>query len=440
MKWFYRMSTWLLYGYVFLLPGQARWIWREASLGGWVWEYGRGSLYLTDFLWVALLLCAWCFPHTSVRMRQWWLALGALVIIAFGSVLASVHADTSWYAWLRLLQGISLIWIIYRLRFSWRGISIALIGAGVVQAGFGIWQFFFQEVMASTWLGMASHAPAILGDSVIETTAGRFLRAYGTLPHPNILGGFLAVCLVLLIPLLASVYRDWKYGWYGAIGVPASFVIILTGLLFTFSRSAWLGAGVAFVGMFVASLWQRDRLRMRLLCRAAVWGIAVIAVCWILIPEPFQTHLIDGGRLEQRSSDERMMGIRDSFEQLGQTWVAGTGIGASTYANFQERPTTQDGFAEPVHDIYLLVFVELGILGGMLFLWLLGLFITSFMHQLTRRPPVSDGYIAFAVAVACVLVIGLFEHFIWSLAFGGLLFWLLFGMWLKIETFGVVDK
>ena len=46
---------------------------------------------------------------------------------------------------------------------------------------------------------MAYHASNILGDSVIETSMGRFLRAYGPFDHPNILGGIMVLGIILVL-------------------------------------------------------------------------------------------------------------------------------------------------------------------------------------------------------------------------------------------------
>ena len=53
---------------------------------------------------------------------------------------------------------------------------------------------------------MAVHKAEELGTSVVETVGAdglgeRWLRAYGGLDHPNILGGILAVALLLFIIL-----------------------------------------------------------------------------------------------------------------------------------------------------------------------------------------------------------------------------------------------
>ncbi len=176
-----------LYLYVFLLPLQTRWIWREGFLSGQYWEYGSFSLYATDVLFILIVLARlFIFPkmRNSRSLSRMSVIIGAFFLISCASTFWSVNNTVSWFALSRLLMGTLLFWLLVCSKLRWERINTALVGTGVIQAILGIYQFFTQQVVANKYFGMAAHSPEVLGDSVIETVGGRFLRAYGSFPHP----------------------------------------------------------------------------------------------------------------------------------------------------------------------------------------------------------------------------------------------------------------
>jgi hypothetical protein len=304
----------------------------------------------------------------------------------------------------------------------------------------GIYQFFSQQITANKWLGLAAHAPDVLGDSVVETVSGRFLRAYGSLPSPNILGGFLVVCLIFLIGLIFYVYRQRPVRTWAVIALTATFVIIFQGLIFTFSRSAWLALAVVVAGMLVLFFWQGDQFRLRVLTRVLVWICLLIIFSVVLIPDVWQTRLVSGGRLENKSFTERSAGLDDSIEIISQNWTHGTGLGTYTQALRNLWPNKESWDYQPVHIVYFLVAAEVGLFGLALLLLIIFEFFRKTLARFKHRHAwfVSEGFLVTSFSFMALLIISLFDHYLWSLAFGLILFWLIFGLWLKHESEGLV--
>src|SRR5205085_1603672 len=99
----------------------------------------------------------------------------------------------------------------------------------------------------------ALSARVALAPSLAAGLAGQLvLRAFGTFPHPNILGGYLALALVCL-PMLWNAWRGGRWPLWGAAALLAG------GLLATFSRAGWLAALVGLGAWWVASGKWRSR-------------------------------------------------------------------------------------------------------------------------------------------------------------------------------------
>jgi hypothetical protein len=78
---------------------------------------------------------------------------------------------------------------------------------------------------------------------------------------------------------------------------------------------------------------------------------------------------------------------------------------------------------EPVHNVGLLAAGELGLAGGLLCL-LAGFLLLSELRRALRLEA-----IALSAAVAALLVLGVFDHYLWSLAPGRALAGMILGVW-----------
>ncbi len=403
------------YLFLVLLPWQTRWIIKQGMLAGCTWEYGTVSLYAFDIVLILLLIFA-LFSRIRPRAvaKSFRLALLVFFIAAFLSVVYAKDQQIAWYGVLRLAEGISLVWLITRTPFHKIRIAAALVISASIQSVFAIYQFFSQSSPAFKWLGLSEQAPGILGASVVQTTAGRFLRSQGSLPHPNMLGAFLAIALVILLWAYCNTYANRRLR---AVFLGAT-VLCTAGLLFSFSRSAWLALASSLAIFFLIALWQRRR---ELLVPAAKYIIVIVITALALIvkvPEPFTTRLVAQERLEQKSTTERIAGLEDSLTLIKKHWLTGVGMGNYTYAVYSELDRDRDPWEyQPVHNLFLLIATELGVFGLAVFLVLLGEILRSI---LIKAPPRSIWH---ATLFLAILVIVSLDHFFWTLAFGTLLFW-----------------
>lgn len=402
-----KIINWGFYLFVFLLPWQTRWMFKPGELNGGFWEYGTFSLYATDIFLLALLLLFifWQIdktkPPAKIKISKLNFSLLALLAAAFLSTFWASSPPLAWYNFFKLAEGLLLVWLLSVGRFSSRNIILSLVLGAIVQSFLAIWQFLSQMTFANKWLGLALQAPGNLGVSVIETASERWLRAYGALPHPNILAGLLVVCLLLLI----------TQNHYHKLFVLFSWIIIATALFFTFSRGA-------VIGLLAGLLFYLKKAPVFILLFIVVFGSLAF-----IFQEPFLARLNGEERLEIKSINERLTYYQQAGQLIKKNWYRGVGIGNYTLAVKEQVEKNLKSYEyQPVHNVYFLVLCELSIFGLIIFLYLIYQLLFVYRHS-----PLLPIFIA-------VLVIMLFDHYFWTLNFGVLLFWLVAGLVKKERT------
>lgn len=288
---------------------------------------------------------------------------------------------------------------------------------------------------------MAGHNPSVLGDFVIETSSGRWLRAYGALPHPNMLAGWLAVCLVIFLGFFLLRKKEGHPNFLFATGAMLVIIINFIGLILTFSRSVWLAFALIMILMMTWVIRQKDRYRTRVLAAVIATMLLVVMASYFMMPSLWQTR-VSGGRLEAKSATERLTQFQQVRAVITDFWYQGAGLNAYTAALYNRDTTHPVWEYQPVHNIYLLVIAEAGIFGGLIFLLIVGRFLVAAFSEFFRPNPEWRWPIVSSLAFVAVLAIGLFDHYLWSLSFGVMLFWLLFGLWENAVINGnlTVDK
>lgn len=269
------------------------------------------------------------------------------------------------------------------------GIAILLINI-LIQGALGVSQFKQGSSIGLSFLGESEIVSGMMGSSFVELSGKVFLRAYGTFPHPNVLGGFLILGMFLGI----YIYRKRK-------GAGISLMIIsLFPIILTFSRISILLAVVILLG-FVAKEFVLKRRKVLL----------STSFYPLLLMERFM-NLFNSG---DRSWSERLDLIKASFKVIKQNWLIG--IGGGNFVNGMEGfvPRTSRGIllTQPVHNIFLLYLSEFGILGFLLIFYVLFYTIINDMRKISFYG---------GLILLTIVVIGLFDHYLFSLSQGMVIF------------------
>jgi hypothetical protein len=242
----------------------------------------------------------------------------------------------------------------------WIVVSIILI-----QSIVGIGQFIWQRDLGLYYLGEMPLDPEAKGISVVMRGSERWLRAYGLANHPNSLAGTLTP-LLLMLPVLGQQVSPRRQ-----LVSKLAFVIGFAALLTTLAR--WAIACFALGVSIHILAWLLQSLKRRRWTSLPSGLAAPIAL--VLVTVGFLAVYGDAvvGRvaeldtpIESRSLWERERDTDISLQLIADHPLNGVGVG-----NYVAAAREYDPWAEPVHNMPLLLGAEVGLGGLIVWLWLL---------------------------------------------------------------------
>ncbi len=446
----------IFYLFIFLLPWQTRWIWHLGKLGNGESQYLTYSLYGTEILFwlIGILAVIYLVKNKNkelntinYRVRDFYVLFFLFfLIIILGFIWGGDKQAILYYLW-KFFEGFLLLLFVINFKISFFNTAGAFVLAGLGQSILALYQFFTQQVFASKWLGMAAQIPAVGGTCVVESDCFRWLRAYGSLPHPNVLGGFLAMALIFLFILLILAKHKWEkmFLW---LCLP----VILAGLFFTFSKSAFLAlvVGVIFLGFFIfLSPAKKDK---NIFTEILMICLITLSTLTIFYSDPLITRLQGETRLEVKSAQERIAYFEESKKLLEKNWLSGVGLGNFVLSDYMQSEIKQPSYDyQPVHNVFFLAAVELGVWGFLILVLIVAEILRRIYNykidynfslmDVFSKFKIDDNYdlyrekfywfLSTTAVFFALLVIMIFDHYLWTLYFGIILWWLGLGLWLK---------
>lgn len=425
--------------FLFLLPWQTIWITKEQFLNGSKWEYGTLGLYANEIL---LFFCAGIFCidlWRKIRERKIngsfsfsWTAdrrfiLSSTIFIAytFCSIIWAPDQLLAWQHAIWFMEAFLLFFMLNAQPISYllSPIIYSFIAGSAIQSILGIWQFLSQSTFASTALGLSMHRAAEAGTSIISTILdGRWLRAYGSFPHPNMLGGYLVIAIIIT-DIIFHKHAQTKSYRLSTIGYQFISLLQLTALFFTFSRSAWLAAAIWMIG---SSIKYHVACTTKYLLSFIIYRLSLIIILTTIFSPLVFTRFSYSTTNETRSLGERAVGYNESLRIIKQHPLLGVGAGNYTAVLNKQNPSLPGYFYQPVHNVPLLFLSELGIIGLILLSLAIYFLISYLLSQKTTLIAQSVPYIG----LISLLPLIIFDHYLFS-SYSGLL---LTGIFLSFLT------
>jgi len=424
MKKLRQALCWIISAFVFLIPLQTRLIYKQGILNNSVWEYGTFSLYATELLFLIILIMTLVYVALLIKnniatfngkLLRLVLPLAITIIIGLNVFLAQ-NQSVALYKLSQLIEAVALFFIILIIKPSFQKVSWAIVLSGLLQGILTIEQFVNQKIVANKWFGLAAQSPETLGTPVVQLAETRWLRTFGTFPHPNMLAGFLVIGLILIIGLYANANREKIKKYLSLI-----FVINSVALFTTLSRSAIIT--MFFSIIIFAFLSRKNQLLNKTLTRFALILIFIAIIFSASYPELIFTRTFSNNRVENISNVTRVEQYKEYWPMIKNNWLTGVGLGNYTGQLFNNNSTKEAWQYQPIHNTYLLLFAEIGIVGLSVIL----LFVFFFVIATPDRNPGEaistlrinpaawppERIIGFT-CLAGLAGLALFDHYLWS--------------------------
>jgi hypothetical protein len=419
------------YLYLLFIPIQTRiGYFVEQAYVSWYFNYHLTIfLYLSDIL---LFLCFTCWllfdPPKWAEInnkRLLWLILGFLAIISVSLLhVKQLHLGVfQVIKWLEALAILVYIVGVFKKRLDFR-ISLAVIGvAAVFQSLLGIAQFHMQHMIGLRWLGEYIAPMGTSGLATIDTASGKLIRAYGTMPHPNVLAAFL---IMGLAAVLYFVSRE-SNKLFAKIALAFSLLPITIGAFLTFSRVAWLAAIIIVCSHVVYNIWKKQKTPALIIISLIIVSCATIG-------------LLYHNELRARVSDPDTRSISDRyyFNHLGLELIKSQpllGVGVGNYVPaLQQRYQLEPWQYQPAHNIFIFIGAELGLIGLILFLAIL--FIIVYRLKNISLDPLSITLIGLGFVF---LFMGQLDHYFVTIQQGRLMFVTILGLLAALPNIYIYD-
>jgi O-antigen ligase len=438
------------------LPLPRHWILLDRRSFQVYYEFTSILFYLSDVAVILVLLTSAVWFWQERPAVRWGpaiitLPLALLPVVALATAPWAGDPVQAIYVTGRLVVLLAVYLAIVALRPSARVVQISLAASLMLQTAVAMAQFLIQRDLGWRQLGEIPLSPTPGLASIITAGDRVWLRGYGLTPHPNILGGILVTTLLaLVVPYLES--HDWRKVVWLTVLVGGG-----VGLVISFSRAAWLGgvvgSAVLFLGVLAYRPWRRQYARAILV--PAVVGLVVLAGFAFARRDLFVARLRPPTTYtEARSLDERRVLADASLDLIRRSPLTGVGAGNFSMAVVplvEDVPATTP---QPVHNLPLLLSAELGLAGGVLWVWLMlapvfvtvvGTWQAGWAIRLQRyllsglpRPYTNaerpDGKLSLWVlgltaGLVALAIIDLFDFYSWGWPQGRLLRWVFLALW-----------
>jgi O-antigen ligase len=316
--------------------------------------YVKPALGPWPLLLIGLGLAVRRLTNVAPRARLGALAAGVLLFGAtalIGALLA-FNPAAAWAKFWVVVGGLGLYggfaWTPARVRFGSRALDPVRLTLALLPAALAIY-----FLLTNDWARWAGKLPWL---NPLMAWLAAWQPQFSThVLHPNVAGGLLAA----LLPVQMAAVRRSRAGW-------ALIAVALIALLLTGSRGAW-GALVVALLAWGWWTWQADRSTPLTARRFGIVGmlllvVAAAALAWT----PLRISLIT-------ALAERLSLLRNSLDLALDTPFTGSGLASFQMAFSSYVLLLHVGHTIHSHNLLLNIWIEQGLPGLLVFLWLLAL-------------------------------------------------------------------
>ncbi len=271
-----------------------------------------------------------------------------------------------------------------------------LLYALALQAILVVFQFIKQSWLGLKWIGEPDVNTNMFNVAKINLGTEKWLRAYGTFAHPNILSAFGILGLALVIR--QTLFKQKKLVYF----LP---VIII--LFFSFSRTAWLAALIFILALFVLGEFK---INWKLILLGI--GIATFILFIFNLGELVLVRLLTWNN---SAWGERAMLFKIGIKMVEHNLL---GVGLGNYVLVMKNFVPLDfsyWLYQPVHNLYVLMAAEIGITGLGVFIGILGMLFKKLLKfTMSKEKALSKEAKIFFALLTAISIMGLFDHYFFT--------------------------
>jgi len=341
-------------------------------------------------------------------------------ILLFLSITVSKNPMAGWYGAVKLIEFVFFAYytssFVSKKRLS--KITILLSIAVITESLIAIFQFIKKGSLGGLFyfLGERTFNGQTPGISNASLDGSLVLRPYATFPHPNVLAGFLLITMIFFIYNLKRKDKNLV-----KILTPALLIGSIA-LLLSMSRIA-IFLWMVILAIFVYKSFKKARY---LFFNLIMLSFLIAGVFFTPIGSRF-LHI----DLSDPVFANRFDLIRQSIMLIVQNPIFGVGLNNSILTPSATSLRENIFYPQPVHNIYLLIGLESGLPGLLLFF----LFIAKTYQKLK-----SKAHDPRYIALSCILILGFFDHYFLTLQQGQLLFSFILGLCWAKKTLLIYNK
>lgn len=389
-------NKWLLFLFVLLLPTQLgkHFFFDFSYISGVRVDYLAPTIYLTDIIACAIAIINIKHIYNFFKSKK----ILILIFLLLINILTSLSRPIAIYSFIKIIEFLIIFIVFKKIKISAKSILYAFFIGALTTLFLSILQFVNKHSIQSIFYFLGERYFTFSTPGIAKATINSiaFLRPYASFSHPNSLSGF-----YLLIYTLILTHPMFKKS-----------SLIKTLLLFVSTILVFLSfSKIAIFTFLIINLIYILKTNKENFCKLCKYSKIIIFLVLSMVFVRAKTDPL--------TIQKRLELISNSWNIIRENIVFGTGIGNYIIAQKGFFSKYYVFFNQPVHNIFLLFFAEVGVV--------FGLFIILLFFKILKKLVFKYPFI-----ISCIALTGFFDHYWFTLQQNILLFAVVLGL-LKIK-------
>jgi hypothetical protein len=346
-------------------------------------DFMAPTLYLTDMFSLIVIVLNFKIYRKFIKI------LALIFLLAIINCLFSVSLFESIYKWIKIFE-VFLIGLYFSKQKILKTTTVfkTILYSSIPVSVLGILQFFLGSTLGGIfyWLGERHFNLNTPGIALVSILGSDHLRSYSTFSHPNSLAGFLGVVLI-----------GFMFG--NKVFSKKIYLLNLTPLLICFLLTFSLSSILGFFVISILSLVIYKRYIAKFFIILLINTYPLLSLIYMFVSE----RLLNIHPYITKNISERLDLNIIALKIISNNFFTGVGLGNFITSTIKYTGIyTYSWLLQPVHNGYILIFSELGIVGVLFFYF--------FLNKLLNRNFIYKNF-KFLFIFTFILLTGFTDHY-----------------------------